>query len=62
MLLTTHEMAQRLKTCDTTVKRMFKDGRIPQEFVTKIGVQYRWNGEAIEKHLLKTYVAPPSKL
>ena len=60
MLLTTHEMAQRLKTCDTTVKRMFKDGRIPQEFVTKIGGQYRFNGDAIEKHLLKSYVAPPT--
>lgn len=52
MLLTTKEMAQELKVCTTTVKRMVSDGRIQQKYWTKIGNQYRFNGKAVVEHLL----------
>lgn len=60
MLLTTREISEQLKVKPTTVYRMLADGRIPPEYVTKIGEQWRFNGEAIEKHLLSTPVVPPT--
>ena len=60
MLMTTKEISEALKVKPTTVYRMIKDGRIPQKFVTKIGDDWRFNGEAIEEHLLGIYVEPPS--
>lgn len=59
MLLTTKELAKELKVSMTTVYRMLADGRIPQEYVTKIGDQWRFNGQAIEQHLLSKPVEMP---
>ena len=59
MLLTTRELSESLKVTTTTVYRMLADGRIPQDYVTKIGDKWRFNGEAIERHLLSQHVDPP---
>ena len=59
MLLTAREMSAQLKVTPTTVYRMLADGRIPQEYVAKIGNHWRFNGEAIEKHLLSQTVELP---
>jgi len=53
MLATTAELCQRLGVCDETVYRMMADGRIPKRYVTKIGNQWRYNADAIEKHILQ---------
>ena len=60
MLLTTREMAEQLKVNPTTVKRMLADGRIPTDYVANIGGHWRYNGEAIERHLLKQPVELPT--
>ena len=41
MLYTTQEVAQELKVCDTTVRRMIKDGRIEPALVSRIGRDWR---------------------
>lgn len=53
MLETTSELCKRLKVCDETVRRMVRDGRIPAEYTAKVGDRWRFNGEAIERHLLE---------
>ena len=59
MLLTTREMANQLNVVPTTVMRMLARGEIPSEYVTKIGGYWRFNGEAIERHLLNQPVELP---
>ena len=41
MLYTVQEVAQELRCCDQTVRRMIRDGRINPEFVSKIGRDWR---------------------
>lgn len=41
MLYTVQEVAQELRCCDQTVRRMIRDGRISHEFVSKIGRDWR---------------------
>ena len=41
MLYTVQEVAQELRVCDQTVRRMIRDGRISHEFVSKIGRDWR---------------------
>ena len=60
MLLTTREISEQLKVTPATIYRMLADGRIPEEYVTKIGDNWRFNGEAIEKHLLSLPVNLPT--
>lgn len=52
MLCTTREVAEALRVNPATVYRMMADGRIPQDYIAKIGKEWRFNLEAIEKHLL----------
>ena len=59
MLLTTREMAGELKVSTATVYRMLADGRIPPDYACKIGEDWRFNGPAIERHLLEQPVELP---
>lgn len=60
MLATTAEMCERLKVCDETIYRMMADGRIPKQYTTKIGNNWRFNADAIEEHILHAGAAKPS--
>lgn len=61
MLETTPELCQRLSVHENTVYQMMADGRIPAEYTCKIGRYWRFNGEAIEAHLLEKKCAPPKR-
>ncbi|MBQ9021804.1 MAG: helix-turn-helix domain-containing protein [Eggerthellaceae bacterium] len=58
-LLKTSELAKKLSIHRNTVYRMLSDGRIPQRFVTKIGDEYRFNGEKIAQYLMEQPVDLP---
>lgn len=59
MLCTTRELADALRVKPKTVYRMLKDGRIPSEYVVKMGKEWRFNLQGIEQHLLaQTFTAP----
>ena len=53
MLLTTKEVCEVLGVHKNTIYRMVGRGEIPKLYYTKIGNQYRFNAEAVERHLLK---------
>ncbi|MBQ9021058.1 MAG: helix-turn-helix domain-containing protein [Eggerthellaceae bacterium] len=62
MLCTTQEVADALRVTPATIYRMMSDGRIPQDYITKMGKggkEWRFNLEGIERHLLAQYADVP---
>ena len=52
MLSKTSEACERLSVHRNTLYRMVKEGAIPEKYVCRMGSQWRFNVEAIERHLL----------
>ena len=58
MLLNAKETCGLLAVHKNTLYRMVKRGEIPPAYYTRIGKQYRFNGEAIEKFMLQKKTPP----
>lgn len=59
MLCTTRDTAKALHVSKKTIYRMMSDGRIPQQYIAKMGKEWRFNVEAIEQHLLGQHAELP---
>ena len=58
MLLNSRETCELLSIHRNTLYRMLNRGEIPATYFTRIGNQYRFNGEAVEKFLLQKKTPP----